>query len=64
MTAIEHAARQAGRPLLVLDTRLGDAVEQLYTDMGYTRVGVIPRFALSSTGRLDATVIFSRDLSA
>jgi acetyltransferase len=63
MTAIEQAAIQAGRPLLVLDTRLGDAAEQLYTRMGYTRVGVIPLFALSSTGILDATVVFSRQLS-
>jgi acetyltransferase len=63
MTAIEQAARQAGRPLLVLDTRLGDAAEQLYTRMGYTRVGVIPRFALSSSGALDTTVVFCRELS-
>jgi GNAT superfamily N-acetyltransferase len=63
MTAIEQAARQAGHPFLVLDTRLGDAAEQLYTRMGYTRVGVIPQFALSSTGTLDATVVFSRQLS-
>jgi acetyltransferase len=63
MTTIEQVARQEGRPLLVLDTRLGDAAEQLYTRMGYTRVGVIPGFALSSMGTLDATVIFYRDLS-
>jgi GNAT superfamily N-acetyltransferase len=61
MTAIENAARQAGRLLLVLDTRLGDAAEQLYMHMGYTRVGVIPRFALSSAGTLDATVVFCRE---
>jgi GNAT superfamily N-acetyltransferase len=63
MTAIEQAARRQGRRLLVLDTRLGDAAEQLYTHMGYTRVGVIPAFALSSAGTLDATVVFYRDLS-
>jgi acetyltransferase len=63
MTAIEQAVRQTGRPLLVLDTRLGDAAEQLYTRMGYMRVGVIPRFALSSAGTLDATVVFYRELS-
>jgi acetyltransferase len=63
MTAIERAARLVGRTLLVLDTRLGDAAEQLYTRMGYTRLGVIPRFALSSTGTLDATVVFYRQLS-
>ncbi len=42
---------------------LQDAAEQLYTGMGYTRVGVIPRFALSSSGTLDATVVFCRELS-
>jgi acetyltransferase len=63
MTAIEQAARLAGRALLVLDTRLGDAAEQLYTHMGYTRVGVMPRFALSSSRTLDATVVFYRELS-
>lgn len=64
MTAVEEIARQEGRRLLVLDTRLGDDAERLYARMGYRRVGVIPRFARSSTGMLDATVIFYRDLSA
>jgi acetyltransferase len=63
MTAIEQAARQAGRQLLVLDTRLGDAAERLYARMGYRRVGVIPKFALNSMGSLDTTVIFYRELS-
>jgi acetyltransferase len=63
MTAIEQAARQERRQLLVLDTRLGDAAERLYARIGYRRVGVIPKFALNSAGTLDATVIFYRDLS-
>ena len=63
MTAVEEVARQKGRYLLVLDTRLGDDAQRLYTRMGYLQVGVIPRFARSSTGTLDATVIFYRDLS-
>ena len=63
MTAVEETARQAGRQLLVLDTRLGDAAERLYARMGYRRVGVIPKFALNSAGGMDATVIFYRDLS-
>jgi acetyltransferase len=63
MTAIAQAARQEGRQLLVLDTRLGDAAERLYTRMGYVRVGVIPKFALSSAGTLDTTVIFYRELA-
>jgi acetyltransferase len=61
---VEEAARQEGRLLLVLDTRLGDDAERLYTRMGYLRVGIIPQFARSSSGSLDATVIFYRDLSA
>ena len=63
MTAVEQAARQAGRQLLVLDTRLGDAAERLYARMGYRRVDVIPKFALSSVGHLDVTVIFYRDFA-
>ena len=63
MTAIEQAARQAGRRLLVLETRLGDAAERLYARMDYRRVGVIPEFALNSVESLDAMVIFYRDLS-
>jgi len=58
MMAVEEAARQDGRHLLVLDTRLGDDGERLYTRMGYLRDGVIPQFVRSSTGMLDATVIF------
>jgi ribosomal protein S18 acetylase RimI-like enzyme len=62
MLEVETVARQEGRELLVLDTRLGDAAERLYTRIGYTRVGVIPKFARSSAGSLDATVILYRDL--
>ncbi|MGH8071595.1 MAG: GNAT family N-acetyltransferase [Candidatus Entotheonellia bacterium] len=64
MTAVEEAACHDGRHLLVLDTRLGDDAERLYARMGYLRVGVIPQFARSSSGTLDATVIFYRDLLA
>ncbi len=60
MTAVEEAAHQVGRHLLVLDTRLGDDAQRLYARMGYLQVGVIPQFARSSTGTLDATVIFYR----
>jgi acetyltransferase len=62
MTAVEEAALQGRRYLLVLDTRLGYDAERLYTRMGYLRVGVIPQFARSSTGTLAAAVIFYRDL--
>jgi ribosomal protein S18 acetylase RimI-like enzyme len=60
MGAIEDSARRYGRQLLVLDTRAGDAAEQLYAKLGYSKAGIIPRYARSSTGELDATVFMYR----
>lgn len=56
--AIEQAARDEQRTLLVLDTRQGDSAEQLYRTLEYHEVGVIPGYARSATGTLDGTVIF------
>jgi len=58
MTAAEEAARARGRTLLVLDTALGDNAERLYTRAGWTRVGVIPNYALFPDGRPCDTVYF------
>ena len=58
MAAAEHAGRNAGRTLLVLDTEEGSPAEQLYLKCGYTRSGVIPQFALSAGGSLITTVVF------
>ncbi len=58
MAAAEEAARAAGRTLLVLDTEQGSAAERLYEKCGYTRSGVIPRFALGADGSLITTVVF------
>lgn len=63
MQAIEQAARERGRSLLVLDTRQGDNAERLYRCSGYHEVGVIPAYALSATGTLDSTVFFYKELS-
>jgi len=60
MRAIEEQGRLAGRRLLVLDTRQGDSAERLYTGLGYSTAGVIPRYARSASGELDATVILYR----
>jgi ribosomal protein S18 acetylase RimI-like enzyme len=60
LAAADDAARQAGRTLLVLDTRAGDPSEQLYLKHGYTRAGAIPQYARSASGELDATAIFYR----
>ncbi len=59
MYAIEDEARAVGRHTLVLDTERYSAGEKLYERVGYTRVGVIPQFALDSTGsQLIDTVFF------
>ncbi|NWF69985.1 MAG: GNAT family N-acetyltransferase [Chloroflexi bacterium] len=62
MEALEQAAQSLGRTLLVLDTQRSSPAEKLYTALNYTRVGVIPEFALSSTGTLEDTVIFYKML--
>lgn len=64
MLEAEHQARAAGRTLLVLDTRVGDAAEQLYLRLGYCRAGVIPRYARGASGSLEDTVFFYRELEA
>jgi len=58
MAAAEAAARARGRTLLVLDTALGGDAERLYLRAGWTRVGVIPNYALFPDGRPCDTVYF------
>jgi acetyltransferase len=60
MRALEPLALAQGRRLLVLDTREGDDAERLYRRLGYSPAGVIPRYARSSRGTFDATVIMYR----
>lgn len=62
MSAIETAAREAGRTLLVLDTREGDTAEQLYLRLGYVRAGTIPNYARSAGGELHTTVFLYKQL--
>ena len=63
MQAIEQVAQTHSRSLLVLDTRLGDPSEQLYRQIGYSRLGVIPDYARSTNGRLDDCVFFYKNLT-
>lgn len=58
MAAVESVAQAEGISLIVLDTRQGDLAEGLYRKLDYIESGVIPQFALSSAGTLDATVYF------
>lgn len=58
MEAAEREARAAGKTLLVLDTVTGDDAERLYERLGWTRVGVIPNYALYPDGRPCDTTVF------
>jgi GNAT superfamily N-acetyltransferase len=62
MEAVEDEARAAGKTLLVLDTVTGDAAERLYTRLGWSRVGVIPNYALYPDGRPCPTTVFYKEL--
>lgn len=58
MTAVDDVARSEGRTLLHLDTRAGDGSNALYRSCGWVEAGLIPNWARSSTGDLDATVFY------
>src|SRR5216117_1137496 len=58
MQELERRAREQRFTLLVLDTCKGSAAERLYTSLGWTRVGEVPRFALNPDGSWCDTVFF------
>jgi len=62
LAAAEAAARAAGKTLLVLDTVTGGDGERLYARMGWTRVGVIPNYALMPDGAPCDTTVFYKAL--
>ena len=63
MDAVEREAAASGFRLLVLDSRRGDAGERLYRRLGWTAVGVIPRYALDPDGATPHdTVVFYKEL--
>jgi GNAT superfamily N-acetyltransferase len=57
MEAVEDAAREQGRRVLVLDTASSTA-ERLYERLGWQRVGVVPDYALLPDGELCQTVFY------
>jgi GNAT superfamily N-acetyltransferase len=63
MDAAEREARAAGKSLLVLDTSSQEA-ERLYARMGWTRLGVVPGFAMWPGGGLCDTTYFYRELDS
>jgi GNAT superfamily N-acetyltransferase len=63
MRAAEAMALDCGRTLLVLDAVTGGDAERLYANLGWTRVGAVPRFALMPDGAFCSTTYFYRDLT-
>jgi GNAT superfamily N-acetyltransferase len=63
MRSAEEAALAAGKTLLVLDTVTGGDAERLYERLGWTRVGVVPDYALWPDGGLCPTTFFYKRLS-
>jgi ribosomal protein S18 acetylase RimI-like enzyme len=63
MVALEDVARSEGRSLLTLDTWTGGPAETLYRSLGYTVLGVIPRYARGSlTPGLEPTTFMYKEL--
>jgi ribosomal protein S18 acetylase RimI-like enzyme len=64
MVALEAIALAEGRTLLTLDTWTGSYAERLYQSLGYTTVGVIPRYARGSlTPALEPATIMYKELA-
>jgi len=63
MQQVEEVSRLAGKTLLVLDTATGDHAERLYVRLGWTRTGVIPKYAMYPDGTWCDTTIFWKQLS-
>jgi len=58
MEAIESAALERGRTLLVLDTITASEADPLYRGLGYTEAGEIPEYAGMPDGVLAPTTVF------
>ena len=62
MAAIDDAAREEGKTVLVLDTVTGGDAERLYERAGWQRVGSVPKYALMPNGAFCATTFFYKHL--
>lgn len=63
MQALEAQARMRGKTLITLDTRTGDAAQNLYASLGYEETGTVPGFALDPDGkRLHSTTYMFKTL--
>jgi len=62
LIAIETAAQEAGRTLLMLDTESGSAGDRLYRSCGWIPIGAVPDHAFKPEGRLAETTLFYKIL--
>ncbi len=62
MDALERAACQAGRHVLVLDTASGSGAELFYQRTGWQSVGEVPDYALMPDGTLCGTRFYYKIL--
>ena len=62
MEAVDTAARDEGRTVLVLDTVTGGDAERLYERAGWRRVGEVPKYALMPDGAYCGTTFFYKHL--
>jgi GNAT superfamily N-acetyltransferase len=63
LTAIEAAAVEAGKSLLILDTTAGSAADRLYRRMGWMPFGTAPGYAYAPDGRLDDATFFYKQIA-
>ncbi|CRK58413.1 GCN5-related N-acetyltransferase [Alloactinosynnema sp. L-07] len=59
LDALEEAARELNRTLLILDTHTGSPAEGLYERRGWKRVGTVEDYATTPDGGLIATTFMS-----
>ncbi|MCX6429964.1 MAG: GNAT family N-acetyltransferase [Actinobacteria bacterium] len=64
MSELENVAQEAKRRLLVLDTGSGSGAEFLYLELGWIKVGEIPRYSLEMNGELLASSYFYKELTS
>jgi GNAT superfamily N-acetyltransferase len=63
MARAQAEALRAGRTLLTLDTRAGDAAEALYRSMGWHEAGRIPGYALNADRTPCDTIFFWKTIA-
>jgi GNAT superfamily N-acetyltransferase len=63
LEAVEAAALNTGKTLLVLDTGEGSSGDRLYRRCGWTAIGSIPSYAYTTDGRPEAATFFYKQIA-